>query len=98
MSQKTFVCDDCGLKFSYADISVNEVSTCKQCSDEELVEKMTTWFVFDCETGGTIYSGLTQDKAQELSFNYPSWCAGWETIDKITPAIKIVTKEYSDEI
>jgi len=60
------------------------------------MEKITTWFVFDCETGGTIYSGLSQEKAQELSFNYPSWCSGWETIDKITPAIKLVTKEYSD--
>jgi hypothetical protein len=61
------------------------------------MEKITTWFVFDCETGGTIYSGLSQEKAQELSFNYPSWCAGWETIDKITPAIKLVTKEYYDD-
>ena len=39
MSQKTFVCDDCGLKFDYEDISVNEVSICKSCNDEELEEK-----------------------------------------------------------
>ena len=36
MSQKTFVCDDCGLKFDYEDISVNEVSICKSCSEEEI--------------------------------------------------------------
>ena len=39
MSQKTFVCDDCGLKFNYEDISVNEVSVCKLCNDDEAKQK-----------------------------------------------------------
>ncbi len=46
---------------------------------------ITEWSVFDCETGGTIYSGLSQERAQELSFNYPSWCVSWENI---TPPVK----------
>lgn len=61
------------------------------------MEKMTTWFVFDCENGGTVYSGLDQEKAQELAFQYPSWSIGWETTDVITPAIKLVTKEYMED-
>jgi predicted RNA-binding Zn-ribbon protein involved in translation (DUF1610 family) len=37
--EESFVCDDCGLKFNYEDISINEVSVCKFCDDEELEEK-----------------------------------------------------------
>ena len=44
MSQKTFVCDDCGLKFNFEDISVNEVSICKFCNDEEDEEKEKSFF------------------------------------------------------
>ena len=61
------------------------------------MEKMTTWFVFDCENGSTIYSGLDQERAQELAFQYPSWSIGRETTDVITPAIKFVTKEYMED-
>ena len=39
MSNHEFMCDDCGLKFNYEDISINEVSVCKFCDDEELEEK-----------------------------------------------------------
>jgi peptide subunit release factor 1 (eRF1) len=44
MSQKTFVCDDCGLKFNFEDISVNEVSICKLCNDEEDEAKQKSFF------------------------------------------------------
>ena len=27
--EQLFVCDDCGLKFTYEDININEVSICK---------------------------------------------------------------------
>ena len=35
--EKKFVCDDCGLKFNYKDINVNEVSICKWCNGEKRV-------------------------------------------------------------
>ena len=32
--EQLFVCDDCGLKFTYEDININEVSICKGCNYE----------------------------------------------------------------
>tara|TARA_R100000656_G_scaffold32176_1_gene27954 strand:+ start:328 stop:531 length:204 start_codon:yes stop_codon:yes gene_type:complete len=43
MSQKTFVCDDCGLKFNFEDISVNEVSICKLCNDDDDRKQSSFW-------------------------------------------------------
>ena len=34
LEQQLFVCDDCGLKFTYEDININEVSICKGCNHE----------------------------------------------------------------
>jgi hypothetical protein len=58
------------------------------------MEKITTWFVTDGQ-GNAMYSDLpTEEVARELSFKNVDYSIGWET--KISPAIKLVTKEYSD--
>lgn len=58
------------------------------------MEKITTWFVTD-GYGNAMYSGLPNEEvARELAFSNVDYSIGWETIDKVTPAVKLVTKEY----
>ena len=37
-----------------------------------------TWFVND-GLGRIMYSGLSEEKAREISNCYPEWCIGWES-------------------
>jgi len=37
-----------------------------------------TWFVIDGQ-GTTMYSGLSEDKAREISNCYPEYSIGWES-------------------
>ena len=56
--------------------------------------KALTWFVHDGQ-GTTLYDGLTEDRAREISARYPDTSIGWESLlfpEGVGGAVKLVTE------
>ena len=53
-----------------------------------------TWFVHDGR-GTTLYDGLTEERAREISARYPDTSIGWETLlfpEGVGGDVKLITE------
>lgn len=56
--------------------------------------KALTWFVHDGQ-GTTLYDGLTEERAREISARYPDTSIGWETLlfpEGVGGDVKLITE------
>ena len=50
-----------------------------------------TWFVHDGQ-GTTLYDGLTEERAREISARYPDTSIGWESSIPFFEGVKLITE------